>query len=79
MERKRIAPRQLDELQVAAFLDMRWRRVPHRSGDQATMALLLRHLRQSDVTPVASRPAPRSDIDLIEQEYGDFILEPPSG
>lgn len=74
MERRRIAPRQLDELQVAAFLNTRWRRVPHRSGDQATMALLLRHLRQSDVTPVASRPAPRSDIDLIEQEYGDFLL-----
>jgi site-specific recombinase XerD len=74
MERRRVAPNQLDEEQVAAFLKTRWRRVPHCSGDQATMALVLRHLRQSNVAPAVSPPAPRSDVDFIEQEYQDFLL-----
>ena len=74
MERRRVAPNQLDEEQVAAFLKTRWRRVPHCSGDQATVALVLRHLRQSNVAPAISPPAPRNDIDLIEQEYEDFLL-----
>ena len=74
MERRRVAPNQLDEEQVAAFLKNRWRQVPHCSGDQATMALVLRHLRQSNVAPAVSPPAPRSDIDFFEREYEDFLL-----
>jgi site-specific recombinase XerD len=38
------------------------------------MRLVLRHLRQSNITPPASPPAPRNDIELIERAYGDFLL-----
>ena len=74
MDRRHLAPKQLDEGQLAAFLIKRWKRVPVRSGDRATMTLVLRHLRESNITPPASPPAPRNDIELIERAYGDFLL-----
>jgi len=74
MERKHLAPRQLDERQVAAFLKTRWRQVPRGSSDQATMTFVLRQLRQLNVTPPAAPPTPRSDIDRLEQDYADFLL-----
>jgi len=74
MQHKHVAPRQLDERQVAGFLKTRWRHVPRRSGDQATMAVVLRQLRQSNVTPGPSPPTPRNDIDRIQRDYEDFLL-----
>jgi site-specific recombinase XerD len=74
MGRNHVLPKQLDERRVATFLKARWQRVAHHSGDQATMTLVLRHLRQIKVTPIASPPAPRSDIDLIGQDYEAFLL-----
>lgn len=74
MQARRVAPRQLDERLAATFLKTRWKRVPHSSGDQATMTLALRHLRETNVIPAASPRQPRSDIDLIEQDYRDFLL-----
>ena len=53
LERKRIALTRLDEQLVAQFLEARWKRATHRSGYKATMSLLLRHLRQSNL--IASR------------------------
>src|SRR3989442_225830 len=47
MKARRVAPRQFDEGQAATFLKTRWKRVPHNSGDQATMTLALRHLRET--------------------------------
>jgi hypothetical protein len=49
LERKRIALKQLDDRLVTAFLENRWKRVAHRSGDQATLSLLLHQLRQATV------------------------------
>jgi site-specific recombinase XerD len=74
MGRRHVAPKQLDEGRVAAFLKLRWKRAPGRSGDRAAMTLVLRHLRQSNITPPASPPAPRNDIELIERAYEDFLL-----
>ena len=74
LERRCIRLKQLDEQQIAAFFQARWRRVSHRSGDQATMSLLLRHLRQSQAIPVPS-PAAGSEIDLVELDYGNFLLQ----
>ena len=74
MKGRCVAPRQLDERQIATFLKTRWKRIPHKIGDQATMTLVLRHLRETNVTPTASPQQPRSDIDLIEQDYEDFLL-----
>jgi len=74
MRRNHVSPNQLDEGVVAAFLKTRWQRVSHHSGDQATMTLVLRHLRQTKVTPIAPPTAPRSDIDFIEQDYKAFLL-----
>jgi site-specific recombinase XerD len=74
MDRRHLAPRQLDEEQLGVFLKTRWKRTPARTGDRATMTLVLRYLRQSNITPLASRPEPRSDIELIERAYEDFLL-----
>ena len=75
MQQRRIAPRRLAESKVTAFLKARWRRVPRGSSDQATMGLVLRYLRQSNVTPAAAPPTPRNDIDQIAQEFGDSLLQ----
>lgn len=75
MERRRLAPKQLDEQEAATFLNARWKRGLRRSGDRATMVLVLRHLRQSNVTPAACAPSPRNDIDLLIREYGEFLLQ----
>jgi site-specific recombinase XerD len=74
MDRRHLAPKQLNEAQLEAFLQTRWKRTPMRSGDQATMTLVLRHLRQSNITAPPSLPAPRDDIELIERAYEDFLL-----
>jgi integrase len=74
MDRRRVAPKKLDEGQVTAFLKARWNRTPERSGDRATMTFVLRHLRQSNVAVPPAPPAPRNDIELIERAYEDFLL-----
>ena len=74
MDRKHLAPKKLDEDRLDAFLKMRWKRTPVRSGDRATMTLVLRHLRESNITPPASPRPPRNDIERIERAYEDFLL-----
>jgi integrase/recombinase XerD len=74
LERMRIRLRQLDERQTDIFLQARWERVSWRSGDQATMSQLLRHLRQSHVIPIPA-PTLRNDLDLLEHEYGSFLTQ----
>lgn len=73
LERERIALKQLDERLVTVFLENRWKRVAHRSGDQATLSLLLQQLRQANLTPTPAA-APLSAIDLIERDYECFLL-----
>jgi site-specific recombinase XerD len=75
LERRGIILKQLDEQQIAAFFQARWKRVSRHSGDQATMILLLRHLRQSHAVPVPPPPVARNDIELIERDYGKFLLQ----
>jgi site-specific recombinase XerD len=75
MKRRHLAPKQLTEKQVAGFLRLRWKRVRYHSGEQATMPLVLRHLRESKITLPARPPTPRSDIDLIERDYEEFLLQ----
>ena len=68
--------KQLDEQQITTFLETRWKRVPHRSGDQATMSLLLRQLRQSQVIPTpGTEAATQSAIELIERHYERFLVQ----
>jgi len=74
MKQRRIAPRQLDERRIAEFLKARWKRLSHKSGDRATMTLVLHHLRQTNVTPLASPPQPGNGIETMEQDYEDFLL-----
>lgn len=62
-----------DERLVTRFLEARWQRVPRRSGDKCTLALLLRHLRREGIVPLAVAPIP-SPIDSIELDYGQFLL-----
>ena len=73
LERKRIELKQLDERQIEAFFTARWKQVPNHSGDRATMALLLRHLREDRVIPVP--PLPTSAIDLITRDFEHFLLQ----
>jgi len=75
LQQRGIGLRQLDEQQIRVFFQARWKRVSRHSGDQATMTLLLRHLRQSHAIPVPPPPAARNDIEVIERDYGNFLLQ----
>jgi len=74
LERKRIALKRLDEQQTTNFLETRWKRITRRSGDKATMSLLLRYLRQSKAI-LTPQPAACGAIDLIERDYEGFLLK----
>ena len=71
MVRKNVRLEELDEKRTTTFLDWRWKRIAHQTGDQCTLALLLRQLRQRGVVPAPPAPVP-SPIDLIEHDY-EFI------
>jgi len=51
LQRRRVPLDQLNEAQVAAFLNARWKRLARHAGAQITMTFLLRHLRQIKVLP----------------------------
>ena len=74
MVQRKLRVEDLNEQQTAKFLGWRWQRVVHRSGDQSTLALLLRHLRQVDIVPPPVSP-PLTPIDLIERDYGRFLRQ----
>ena len=73
MEQRRVAPKELDEDQIARFLKSRGSQVMASTGDRATMALLPRYLRKCMVISPAPPTAPQSDIDLIEGDYAHFL------
>lgn len=73
LHQRRIPLNELNEARIAAFLNARWKRLARHSGDQITMTLLLRHLRQAKV--VAPPPlTDGSDIDLMVLDYEGFLL-----
>ncbi|HCU53260.1 MAG TPA: integrase [Gammaproteobacteria bacterium] len=74
MQRRRLAPNQLDEQRVSVFLKTCRRWIPPHAAGQATLARLLRHLRQSNAIPARPTPIPRDDLGLMEREYEDFLL-----
>ena len=72
LHRRRVPLNELNEARIAAFLKARWKRLASHCGDQITMTLLLRHLRETKVVP----PPPLtngSDIDLMILEYQGFL------
>jgi site-specific recombinase XerD len=73
LHQRRIPLNELNEARITTFLNSRWKRLARHSGDQITMTLLLRHLRQTKV--VALPPlANGSDLDLMILEYQGFLL-----
>jgi integrase len=73
LHQRRIPLNELNEARIAAFLSARWKRLARHSGDQITMTLLLRLLRQAKV--VAPPPLTNgSDLDLMILEYQGFLL-----
>jgi len=76
LQKRRIPLKELDEARVAAFLNARWAGVVPRtrSGHQATMTLLLRHLRQINIIPIPPRNATGNEIDLMALDYEGFLL-----
>lgn len=74
MVQKRLGLEELHEPRITTFLGWRWKRVARQSGDQCTLALLLRHLRQADIIPPPVAPA-LGPIDLIERDYGHFLRQ----
>jgi site-specific recombinase XerD len=73
LHQRRIPLNELNEARIAAFLNARWKRLARHSGDQITMTLLLRHLRQAKV--VAPPPLTNgSDLNLMILEYQGFLL-----
>jgi hypothetical protein len=49
LKQHRVPLNKSNETQIAAFFNARWKRLQRHVGDQTTMALLLRHLRQANV------------------------------
>jgi site-specific recombinase XerD len=74
MVQKNVRLGELDEKRTTTFLGWRWKRVAHQTGDQCTLALLLRQLRQEGIVPAPVAPAP-SHIDLIEDDYERFLQQ----
>jgi len=73
LHQRRIPLNELNEARITAFLNARWKRLARHSGDQITMTLLLRHLRQAKV--VAPPPLTNgSDLELMILEYQGFLL-----
>jgi site-specific recombinase XerD len=72
MVQKNVQLEELDEKRTTTFLGWRWKRVAHQTGDQCTVALLLRQLRQEGIVPEPVAPTP-SRIDLIEHDYERFL------
>jgi site-specific recombinase XerD len=75
LHRRQIALRELDETRTSVFLTARWKRIACCAGDQATMTLLLRHLRQVKAVTTSRPNAASGDIALISQDYEEFLLE----
>jgi len=75
LARKHVNIELLDEQHVAAFLGRRSRRMPRHSGDQATLTLLLKYLRQHHVIPARLVNTPLSPIDVIAQKYQRFLFD----
>jgi site-specific recombinase XerD len=75
LEQKHLEVEQLNERQVAAFFKARWQRRRRHSADPATLALLIRHLRQSLVIPAAVRPAWKGPLDRMEGDYARFLIQ----
>lgn len=69
MVQKNLPIEKLNEQQIAVFLRRR-----RKSGEQCTLTLLLRHLREADVIPPPVAAA-LNPIDLLEREYGRFLRQ----
>jgi hypothetical protein len=74
MVHKKARLEELDEKRTATFLGWHWKRVARQTGDQCTLAMLLRQLRQERIIPAPTAPAP-SHIDLIEHDYERFLQQ----
>jgi integrase len=74
LQQYRVPLSELNETQIATFFNARWRRLKQHVGDQTTMALLLRHLRQANVVASPPEAGTGSDTDLLCAEYEGFLL-----
>lgn len=74
LQQHRVPLSELSETQIAAFFNARWKRLKRHVGDQTTMALLLRHLRQAHVVVPPPEAGTGSDTDLLCVEYESFLL-----
>ena len=74
MLQKHFGLKELDEQRTTKFLRWRWKRIVRQGGDQCTLAVLLRHLREKDIIPPPAVPTLRP-IDLIERDYGRFLRQ----
>jgi hypothetical protein len=75
LQQHRVPLSELNETQIAAFFNARWKRLKRHVGDQTTMALLLRHLRQANVVAPPPEAGTGSDTDLLCAEYESFLLK----
>jgi hypothetical protein len=75
LHQHRVPLRDLNETQIAAFLNARWRHLKRHAGDQTTMTLLLRHLRQANVVAPPPETGTGSDTDLLCADYEALSVE----
>jgi hypothetical protein len=75
LEQHRVPLNDVNETRIDAFFKARWKRLKRHVGDQTTMALLLRHLRQAKVVAPPPEAGTGSDADLLCAEYENFLLK----
>ena len=74
LDRKHVGFEMLDEQQVAVFLKTRCKKAG-KHGEKVTLALLLKYLRQRHAIPDHVLNTHQSPVDLIAQNYLQFLLE----
>jgi len=75
LDRRHLRVAELNERRIDAFLTARWKGRRRTGGEQSTLALLLRHLREGGIVPTALPPAVPGPIDLLEKEYAQFLVQ----
>jgi site-specific recombinase XerD len=72
---KALKLRQLNEGLSRAFLKAQWKRVLRLSGDEATLKLLLRHLREAEVIPPLPIPSVKTGKEILGKAYERFLFQ----
>ena len=73
--RNHLQATELNEARVRSFLNAQWRRVLRLDGDEATLALFLRQLRQAGIVAPVLATTAQSPSEVLERDYKRFLIQ----